>query len=467
MSAYTFVKNMAGRMFGFRNEAEKAFNVDEAASSVMDANIALWGKIVSGIPPWADSKDDIDTINFAGFLCSDIAKKVCLDIDINVTGSARAEYLQSVTDVFKTIIRDKIEEAAGIGGIMFKPNGNSALNNSIDYVKNGEFIVTEADRNGNVLGAIFKDHIQQGKKHYTRLEWHRFAGETYIISNKAFMSYNEDVLGKEIDIQSVPQWSDIQPDVYVGNIDRPLFAYFKLPYNNIIDGGSPLGVSAFANAITELKDLDIAWSRKSLEVEDSKHLTFVDTSMIQSSKHFKIKLPRFIKTYDPGTGNEDKIHEHVATLLTEQRITDINSILSLISTKCGYSQGQFVLDRKTGAITATQVEADDQETIRTIKDIRDTLRDCVDNLLYAVNVYADLYNITPTGRYKTDYSFGDLTYNWEEDRARHWQYVQQGNYPLWRYYVKFEGMSEREAKTVVKEARTENNADSDNMFKEE
>lgn len=467
MSAYTFVKNIAGRMFNFKSDAEKAFNVDESVSSVMDANIALWGKIVSGAPPWVDNQDNIDTINFASFLCSDIAKKVCLDIDINVTGSERADYLQSVTNALKTVIRDKVEDAAGIGGIMFKPNGSSSINNCIDYVKNGDFIVTEADGNGNILGAIFRDYIQQGKKYYTRLEWHRFKGDVYIISNKAFVSDNENVLGREISIQSVPQWKDLQPDIYVGNIDKPLFAYFKLPYNNVIDGNSPLGVAAFANAITELKDLDIAWSRKSLEVEDSKHLTFADTSMIQSSKFFKIKLPRFIKTYDPGTGHEDKIHEHVATLLTEQRITDINSILSLISTKCGYSQGQFVLDRKTGAITATQVEADDQETIRTIKDIRDALRDCMDNLLYAINVYADLYNMTPAGRYKTDYAFGDLTYNWEEDRVRHWQYVQQGKYPLWRYYVKFEGMSEKEAKAVVEEAKKENDTGGSSIFNEE
>lgn len=467
MSAYTFVKNLAGRMFNFKSDAEKAFNVDESVSSVMDANIALWGRIVSGVPPWIDNQDNIYTINFASFLCSDIAKKVCLDIDINVTGSQRADYLQSVTNALKTVIRDKVEEAAGIGGIMFKPNGAGSVNNCIDYVKNGDFIVTEKDGNGNIQGAIFRDYIQQGKKYYTRLEWHRFKDDVYIVSNKAFVSNDENVLGREINIQSVPQWKDIQPDIYISNVDRPLFAYFKLPYNNVIDGNSPLGVAAFANAITEIKDLDIAWSRKSLEIEDSKHLTFVDPSMIQSSKHFKIKLPRFVKAYDPGTGNEDKIHEHVATLLTEQRITDINSILSLISTKCGYSQGQFVLDRKTGAITATQVEADDQETIRTIKDIRDALRDCIDNLLYAINVYADLYNITPTGRYKTDYGFGDLTYNWEEDRARHWQYVQQGKYPLWRYYVNFEGMSEKEAKAVVEEAKKENDVSGSSIFNEE
>ena len=58
--------------------------------------------------------------------------------------------------------------------------------------------------------------------------------------------------------------------------------------------------------------------------------------------------------------------------------------------------------------------------------------------------------------YETNYDFGDITYNWEEDRARHWQYVQSGKYPLWKYYEKFEGMSEKEAKEMVAEAKSEN-----------
>lgn len=446
---------MVGKMIGVNREAEHMFNTEGNVSSIMEANITVWNSIVSGKPPWTDAEDEIETINFAGFLCSDIAKKVCLDIDINITGSQRAEYLQAVIDEMKTVIRDKVDEAAGIGGIIFKPNGSHRLSGCIDYVRNGDFIVTEADNNGKIWGAIFKDSMQKGKKYYTRLEYHRFEGEVYVISNKAFVSGSEGSLGREVSLESVPQWEKIQQEVYIKNIDKPLFVYFKLPNNNMLDSTSPLGISAFANAVKELKDLDVAWSRKAAEVEDSKHITFVDISTVQSAKNRKIRLPRFIKEYDAGTGKEEKVHEHIATLLTEQRITDINSILSLISTKCGYSQGQFVLDRKTGAITATQVEADDQETIQTIKDIRDALRDCIEKLIYALNAYADLYGTTKPGRYKIEYSFGDITYNWEEDRARHWQYVQQGKYPIWKYYAEFEGMSEKEAKALVEEAKKE------------
>ena len=116
-----------------------------------------------------------------------------------------------------------------------------------------------------------------------------------------------------------------------------------------------------------------------------------------------------------GVDSDNNIHEHVATLLTEQRIKDINSNLAMISTKCGFSQGMFQLDEKTGMMTATQVEADDQETIRTVKNIRDALKKCMDDLLYALNAMADLYSLAPAGPYEVDYSFGDITYSYQED----------------------------------------------------
>ena len=99
------------------------------------------------------------------------------------------------------------------------------------------------------------------------------------------------------------------------------------------------------------------------------------------------------------------------------------------------------------------MEADDRRTIQFIKDVRDKLEDCLNGVIYALNVFADLYDLTPVGVYETTYDFGDITYNREEDRARWWQYVVQGKVPAWLFFVKFEGMTEEDAKAMVKEAQ--------------
>lgn len=458
MGLISWFKGVIGKMFK-RKDATDAFKTDVILSTEMESAITSWFNIVGGRPYWVSKDDDVDTINFAKFITSDTAKKICLDIDINVDGSARAEYLQTVMDSFKKVLRDKVEDACSYGGIMFKPNGCDGVA-CIDYVQTNDFLVTDKNSNGDILGCIFFDRFQSGGKYYTRLEYHRFEGDMYVISNKAYKSDKEDTLGKEIALDAVELWANIQEDVYIQNVDMPLFAYYKMPYNNTIDSDSPLGVSVFSNAIKELRDLDIAWSRKSGEIEDSKHMTFVGPSAMRYAENNKIKLPRFLHPVDLSDDvTKETVHEHVATLLTEQRIADINSVLSMISTKCGFSQGAFVLDRKTGRITATQVESDDKETIETIKDMRDALKDTIDHLLYALSKYADLYNLAPVGNYEASYGFGDLTYNYEEDRNRWLQYANQGKVPFWVYLMKFESMSEEEAKEMCRLAKEENKAE--------
>lgn len=470
MRFFYWIKGVVSKMFKFKKEAKKAFGVQVIYSGVMENEILKWQNMLKGKPYWLSKEDDIDSINFAKFITSETAKKICLDIDINVSGSKRAEYLEDVMKNLKKVLRDKVEDACGMGGIMFKPNGTEEKNNCINYVMPDEFLITNKDNNGNITGAVFFDYYfdEVAEKYYTRMEYQRFEGDVYAISNKVFCSKREGELGKEIQIENAPVWNNLLPEVQIDNVEHTLFAYYKMPYNNTIEYSSPLGVSVFSNAEKELRDLDVAWSRKSGEVEDSKHITFIDATQTDYAENKKIKLPRFVRTLDMGSrlGDESNIHEHVATLLTDQRITDINSILSMISTKCGFSQGQFVLDRKSGQITATQVEADDRETIETIKDMRDALKDTLDHLVYALNVYADLYDLAPLGEYETSYDFGDLTYNYEEDRARHWNYVSQGKYPLYRYYMEFEGMSEEEARAVVKEANGDIK-DKDSMFNHE
>lgn len=462
MGLLSWIKGVVDKMF--RKDAEKVFQIEAVHSYEMDKAIRLWNQIVSGKPPWLDKEDNIETINFAKTITTDIAKKTCLDIDINITGSVRADYLQEIVDKMrKKQLRDKVEDAAAVGGIIFKPNGSSNPNNCVDYLMPDDFVITEQTSNGDIRGCIFFDHFVEGDTYYTRMEYQHFEEEYYIIENRAYKSKSKNVLGKEIALKEVKAWEVIEPEAVIEGVKDTLFAYLKLPYNNTIDRHSPLGVAAFSNAIKELKDLDISWSRKSEEIEDSRHMTFIPEFAARNNinnggmnSFDRVKLPRTVKRLDIGGKDDENVHEHVATILTEERINDINSILSILSTKIGYSQGAFKLDGKTGVITATQVESDDRETIETIKDIRDSLKECLEHLIHAMDVYATLYDWSPEGRYETSYSFGDLTYNWEEDRARHWQYVQAGKYPLWKYYVEFEGMSEKEAKEVVAEAAGEN-----------
>ena len=125
----------------------------------------------------------------------------------------------------------------------------------------------------------------------------------------------------------------------------------------------------------------------------------------------------------------------------------------MISAKCGYSQSTFRLDEKTGLTTAREIEADDQETVRTIKTIRDALKNTMDQLIYACNAMEDNTGATPSSEYEVTYDWGDITYNYDEDRAMWMGYVDRGWARPQDFLVKFEGMTEEEADELVKKAR--------------
>jgi A118 family predicted phage portal protein len=463
----------------FKTSAKKEFNVDIISSDLMEMAQIEWQNIIKGRPYWMSK--NVRTINFAKFLCYYTSKKTCLDLNVTISGSDRADYInQCVKAMIQKSIRDKVEDACGAGGIILKPNGTYNPAGAIDYVMPGSFAVTEKNSNGDILGVIFIDRQIKGDDYYTRLEYQHFtssisddgegSGRTYTIENKAFKSKGSDSLGRSIKLTDVPEWKDISESISISNVEKPLFGYFKMPYNNTIDYASPEGVAVFANCIEELRNLDVAWSRKDDEVDDSQHITFIDeNALMKRDKNTgdkeRVELPRFVKGLKRGVDAQNTIDEHVPTLLTEQRVADINSILSMISTKAGFSQGQFVLDRKTGVATATEIESDDSETVETINDIRASLKSAIKDLIYALDKYCDVFFNMQSGYVNAldddvadedVFYFKDLLASFEQDRTRAYQLMMNGVYSKRKYLKEYEGFNDKEIDEMFAECDEEN-----------
>lgn len=436
------------------SRAKDEFNVVPAASPEMSAFITRCGNVYAGNPDWLDSADHITTVNFAKSVCSEVARLTMMGTKIQLDGSARATWLQQQIDRVYAQFRHWVEYGCGYGTLILKPNGDG-----IDFLTPGRFMVTDSD-NGEICGIVFFDQQEDvvARKWYTRYEYHRFEGDGYVITNKCYVGDSQSDKGKPIDIALTP-WAGLNEEVVAEGVDKMLFGVFRTPLANNIDVGSPMGMPIFAEALQELSDLDIAYSRNAKEILDSKRTVLMDSDRlipngvkisaahVGNALHAAAPLPDYIKLVD-GNGAEDMYHEINPTLETDKRLTGINALLSQIGYKCGFSNGYFVFNEKTGVITATQVEADDRRTIQLIKDVRDQLQSCVDGLLYALDKFADAYGLAPRGAYEPVYDFGDITYNREEDKARWYSYVTAGRVPFWYYLVKFEGYTEEDAKEI-------------------
>lgn len=441
-----------------RTRAKEEFNIEPISSEQMDAWITECVNIYQGNPCWLDAEDNIDTVNMAKTVCSEIARLVMLATKIELDGSARAEWLQKQTDSIYDQLRHWVEYGCAYGTVILKPNGTA-----IDLYTRDQFEITHVT-NGKIDGVIFHNQEKQGKKWYNRLEYHRYENDIYLISNKCYVGDTPNDTKQQIDISRTP-WANLAEEVGVTNVAEPLFGVLRMPAANNISLNSPYGLPVFSEAIQELRDLDIAYSRNAKEILDSKRIVMADDALLAGSGYkvarssvmaqnaaARIGLPDMVKMVH-GSGQEDFYKEINPELNTDARITGINALLGQIGFKCGFSNGHFVFNEKTGMVTATEVESNDRRTIQLIKDVRDKLKYCLDDLIYAMDVFADLYGFAPAGDYEIVYDFGDITYNRDEDRVRWWGYVQAGKVPAWKFFVKFEGMTEEDAKAMVAEAQ--------------
>ena len=440
-----------------RKDMKEEFNIEPICSEQMLNWVNECVNIYQGNPSWLDEEDHIDTVNFAKAICTETARLATLGIGIHVDGSARAKWLQEQIDRIYFQLRCWVEYGCAYGTIILKPNGDN-----VDLYTVREFEITH-ENCGKIDGVIFHNWKKVGKKWYTRLEYHRFEGGTYLITNKCYVGEHPDDTKTEVNIELTP-WADMADEVAIENLEDTLFGVLKTPHANNIDMGSPYGLPIFSEAIQELRDLDIAYSRNVKEIADSKRTVLLDsdtlipsggkvskTSADWEAKRKDLRLPDIIKNVQ-GDGQEMFYQEINPQLNTDARLSGINALLNQIGYKAGYSNGHFVFNESGGIQTATQVEADQQRTIQFIKDVRDQLESCLGGLIYALDAWATLYGLAPAGSYEAVYDFGDIVYNREEDRARWWGYVVAGKVPAWMYFVKFEGMTEKDAKAMTEAA---------------
>ena len=439
-------------------KAKELFGVKPVGTQELTDYLDRCGKAYQGVPDWLDDDDDVATINFAQTVCAEVARLATMNAEVTVTGSPRADWLQEQTNHILAALRAWCELGCARGIAIMKPYGSGV---ELVLPERFRIVGTEA---GKITGVVFIDrrHDVSTDRWFSRLEYHRIEDGVYTISNRYFRGVSERDEGQQVAAEVTP-WVDdaLADDAVVDGADRLLFGVFRIPTANNRDPDSPMGLPIFSTALEELKDLDVAYSRNAKEIVDSKRLLLLDSDRLFATgtmppagrardAHIKTAgLPNYVRLVE-GTGSMERevYHEVNPALNTETRLKGINALLSQIGFKCGFSNGYFVFNEKTGMVTATQVESDDRRTLQLVNDVRKALQSCLDDVIYALNWFGDAYGLAPRGAFEVAYNFQDLTLNEEEDKARWWGYVLQGKVPFWYYLTKYEGYTEEEAKEL-------------------
>lgn len=359
-----------------------------------------------------------------------------------VSDTTRATYMNEQYEKLKRKLRTQIEYGIAKGGLIIKPyvilsepNEDATASVDSDYqVADIEFDFIQADAfyplafdaAGKITEAAFIQTKTEKDIIYRRLEYHKFENHTLQVVNKAFRSTScttdSDMsgldLGQEVPLTEVPEWKDLQPTVTIANVDRPLFAYFKMPEANIIDTASPLGVSGFSRAVNLIKDADMQYSRLLWEYEagemaidiDRDALNFIEggtdrngNSIAGHSVLGKMQQRLYRKV---DLGDENTYEQYAPTLRDGSFLEGLNTILMRIEDTTGLSRGTLS-DASAEAKTATELKILKQRSYQTNADIQQAIETCLRDVIYIMDAYCDIYNLTPDGEYEVNFEWDD------------------------------------------------------------
>lgn len=403
-----WIREVWQRMIG-QTDVKTALGVEVAISQPMATALEEWALIYKNQSPWL--KTDMHGLNLGADIASEIARMVTIEMEVEITGSARADYLAAQLEPVERVLREMIEYGNAKGGLVFKPYvvGGSI---HVDYVQADQFYPVAFDGNKNMTSAVFIDQKQRGDKFYTRLEYHVLQAPNYIIRNLAFRSDNRDMLGSQVSLGSLPEWAELEPETIIANIEKPLFGYYRYPVANNIDTGSPLGVSCFARAQDLIKDADEAWDSFVWELESGERAVYADVLAFEKDPTTgKIKLPnrRLYRALNSSAnvGDGGKLFDdYTPTLREQQYLNGLDGILKQIEFAVGLEYGT-ISNPMTVAKTATEIKASKQRTYATVTDGQKAVKAALDGLLYAMDVWATLYRLAPMGTWEATYTFDD------------------------------------------------------------
>lgn len=414
----------------------------DTISSVMQDAIDKWKKMYMDQAEWLSDDDGVYSMNLSSSICQELTMYVLNEMESHIVTpgtledsnshdlskdntisepKTRAEYLDNL---YHKHLLDKLyevlEKAMALGGVVIKPyisNGNIYF----DFCYQGEFYPIAFDDDGNITDIAFLDSFVVGDKKYSKVERQMFDCNTHSITvtNKAYVcknNPNSDVmeLGKEIPLTMIEKWQNISEEATVGNVERPLFGYYKVPTANNVDIDSPLGVSVFSRAANIIKRADMQFSRLDWEYEGGQIAIDVDPTAIVSEESYygnTLKMDnvknRIYRKIDLGS---DETYKAFAPGLRDANyLNGLNMYLSRIEDLTGIARGTFS-EAEAVAMTATEVKLLKQRTFATVTKHQTALQEALECAIYAANALASLYKKelgVPNGDYVTNTEWSD------------------------------------------------------------
>ena len=369
-------------------------------------------------------------MNMAKAVCAEMAGLVWgeeCEVNVSMNGHEATDenpdplndYIQKVLckNAFREKMQESIEEGVALGGSAMKvwaesrhdEEGNEIPESRkimLGYAMADQFIPLAWD-NAVVTEGVFVSRIAKDGWYYTRLEWHRWNGQTYVVTNELYRSDmqkgasgdSQDILGVRYPLAEIYPYLEEMTEIPV---TESLFTYWRTPIANNLDDNSPLGMSIYGNALETLHALDICYDSFVRDFRLGKKRIIVPARAVRMVAD--PQTGQMLRYFDPNdetyealasdTPDDLKISDNSVELRVEEHIGAINAFLSILCLQVGFSAGTFTFDQHTGLKTATEVVSENSKTYKTIKNVQTQLRPAIEHLVRNIIDVSVLYGMT-------------------------------------------------------------------------
>lgn len=331
-----------------------------------------------------------------------------------------------------------------------QPDANSRI--CVDYLTADSIVPLTVNAHG-VQDVAFASDVTYLGKTYTYVSTHLLQRGEYVIHNAYFLEENGTLKPVELPNSVIEE--------YRTGCDIPLFSLVSPNIVKNLPGGSGLGMSVLANAIDQLKGVDLAYNNFCRDFKLGGKKVFYDQSLTRTDAQGNVITPDdiaqslFLQVGDGDSLGDDHkpITEYNPSLRVEENKEGVQAALDYLSLRVGFGTKHYQFNASGSVVTATQYTGDKQDLVQNASKhciaVEKHVQTLVRALLWAgKNVLGQ--NVNPDAPITVDFDDSYII-DKETQKQQYWQYVVAGKFPFWRFLVKFESYSEKDAKEIAQE----------------
>lgn len=426
-----FIKRVVNMLFK-NDDIKRITGYDTVMSVAMADKIQYWLNMYRGEAEWID--DYVKSLRLEQGICREFSDCALSEIETSVSN----DKLNAIYQKCLVMLNENLQSGLALGSFCLKPLGEDKA----EFVTADKFVPISFTADGKLESVVFISTKQiKTDSIYRRFELHELTPQGLHISNRAFHSKSETDIGRECALEEVPEWAGLTPDVLFLT-DRMDFGYYRNPLKNEIDGAF-CGVSIYDSAIDLIKKADVQFGRLEWEFESGERAINVDITAINTDN----KADKLDKRLYRGLDSRDLFQEFSPEFREQNIINGLDQIKRAIEFNVGLAYGDLS-DVQTVEKTATEIKHAKQRKYNRINAIETNLKSCLDDFVYGLAFYNKLSN----SGYEFVCNFKDSILTDEDtERKQDLQDVSIGALPLWKYIMKWQGLTEEEAKAQAAE----------------